>query len=365
MNRASSESDVLTQSWPDCLVPECEVSKKDAAACKRRVGVVTTTVKHTACVDWAPRFVLEVTAPNYAFIDPQTRLLMAAVSAHANACRYCYGAMRALLQINGFDDATITELQGDIQIGRYDNKVKQTLDFTRALVNAEPSAKDYLPVLKDVGYDDQEIAELVYWAALSAASHRINTPLALPPDNIENLARAPWMKIVRPIFARVMGAKHMPKAPSDPLSPEQCAGPFADIVAVLERSPGAGELRAIIDEAMASQITTPTQRGYIHAIIGRTMGARYVEAEARRLLNNSGVNDETISSILDHLQHPSLSETDRQIINYARDSVRYQVPTIQNSLRDLAPGKSPNVIIDIVCQVALANTIARMSMLVD
>ena len=115
----------------------------------------------------------------------------------------------------------------------------------------------------------------------------------------------------------------------------------------------------------ASEITTPRLRGFIYAVVARTIGATYVESEAAQLLADADVPSDVVAGVLDHLHHPSLTADEAAVINYARDSVRYQVPVIQKTLRALAKGKPPQLTVDTVGQVAFANTVARLDILVD
>jgi alkylhydroperoxidase family enzyme len=356
---------VLTQPWPECAIKPMKVPRAVKLESIRRLGTVLTTTEYIGGVGWINHLAYEGANPHFAHIDQALLMLISAVSAHSNACRYCYGAVRASLQIMGYDDDTITELQGDIQASNFEPAIKTVLEFTRLMVIADPQYKTYLPRLAQAGYSNIAIAEIAYFIAVSAASHRINTPLAIPADRLERFAGADWARFIKPIVGSVMRWKSRPKPATQPLTDAQMEGPFSSIVSELNGSPAAAEFRAIIDKALASEFTDAAIKGFIYAIIARTLDAGYVEREAVKMLYRAGVEADVITAVLDHLRHPSLSEDDLQIINYARDSVRYQVPAIQKSLRQLSQGMQQEHVVDIVGQAAFANTVARMSVLVD
>ncbi len=358
-------NDVLTQPWPDCIVDRIAIPHAVRLESLRRLGFTMGTTYFVGDVRWLNRLQYEVIAPHCSHFHRKLVPLIDIVSAHANRCRYCYGGMRAGLLLMGYDHATITQLQGDIQASQFPPETKRVLEFTRLMVIAEPRYREYLPILRKAGFEEIAVRELAYYVAITAASHRINTPLAVPPDMVERLASPTWLPIMRPFYKLLAKWTLRTRPLSESHGARRANRPFARIVQALKGSPAEIELRALIDEALASAHTSPRIKGLVYSVVARTIGAPYAEAEGRALLAACGVDEEAIAGVLDHLRHPAFEDTELAIAGYARDTVRYQVPKLQKTLRQLAPGMPRKVIIDIVGQAAFANSIARMSMLVD
>ena len=358
-------TDVLTQLWPECAIQPISIPRDVELESRRRIGFLMTTTSYIGRVRWMNHLEYEVVSPHQALIDHRLLLRISAVSAHANRCRYCYGAARATLQLMGFDNDTITALQGEIWSSNFDSKTKTVLDLTRLLAIADPAFKDYSLRMREAGYSYQAASEIAYYISLTLASHRINTPLAIPPDKVEKLAASKLMRVFRPLIRFSIRRSMRPHATTGSLLNDQTAGPFERIIRCLSGSPSALMLRTLIDKALASEQTDERTKGLIYAVVARTIGARYAEEEGRKLLHRAGVEEEVTDAVLNHLRHPTLSNDENAIIGYARDSVRYQVPVIQKTLRELSRGKQQDAVVDIVGQTAFANSLARMSVLVD
>jgi AhpD family alkylhydroperoxidase len=358
-------SDVLTQPWPDSVVGRAPIPHEVELEGLRRLGFVLTTTHFVGSVRWLNRLEYEVVAPHCLHVGRRLLPLIAIVSAHANRCRHCYGAVRASLLLMGFDDATITALQGDVQASQFPSETKRVLEFTRLMVIAEPRYRHYLSLLREAGFEEIAVREIAYYVAITASSHRINTPLAIPPDSLERLVTPGLLPITRVVSKGLRRWTFRRLTPAPDPAAGDAQRPFAKIIEALEGSPAGLELGGITNEALASPFTSLRMKGLIYSIVARTVNADYAEAEGRALLSASGADNEAINGVLDHLRHPSFSEDELAVAAYARETVRYQVPSLQRTLRELAKGKPRETIVDIVGQAAFANSIARMSVLVD
>src|SRR5262249_42602503 len=159
----------------------------------------------------------------------------------------------------------------------------------------------------------------------------IATCFAIPPESLERWAASTLFRVIRPLIARQIRGKRA--APEPPPAP---AAPGAEVIAALGDSPTAHALRTSIDDALASPILPRRTKLLMLAVIGRALGCRRSEGEARAELGTTGIGATDVEEILANLGSARLDRRDALLIPFARETVRYQAIAIQQRTRELA-----------------------------
>ncbi len=113
---------------------------------------------------------------------------IAVAVADRNDCHYCLAAHTALGRKAG---ASAQEMAGAQRGQSDDPRTAAALSFARKLVDARGQIADSdITALRVVGYDDQDIVEVIAHVALNLFTNYINVALAVPVD-------FPGVKLVR------------------------------------------------------------------------------------------------------------------------------------------------------------------------
>jgi AhpD family alkylhydroperoxidase len=278
-----------------------------------------------------------------------------------NSCRFCFGAQRMLLRGLGMSEARISRLEHELLVGDFTPRDRAALAFARRLSRAQPRlSPEDLDALREAGFSEIEIAELAAHIALHLFFNRTSTFIALPTRTIEELPDLWWMRLlgpaIRPLFQRMRK-----QGRSTALEPAQKTGPFSEIINGLDGLPVAGELRAVVDGALASDSLSPRAGPLAFAVISRALGCPASESESRRLLAERGLDDEVIESLLTHLSSPALSEIEEIVVTFARETVWYVPARIQQRCHALRDQLSREQLLDLVGITSLANSICRLA----
>ncbi|HEY2772707.1 MAG TPA: hypothetical protein VGK20_01515 [Candidatus Binatia bacterium] len=337
---------------------------QDLAAAIRQVtgGGMPVWASLLTPVPWVIRTFLRTIDKKLAHMPLPLFDLIALVVAQDNSCRYCYGATRAILKIQGFGDERIEMLERDLQLAKLTPAEDAAIRYARRVSQANPMpGPQDLQDLAAAGFTPPMIAEIVYMAAFAGYGNRVATLFALPPDQIEHLLDKPLMRLMRPLIARKMRGRPQPAVklptPNEP--------PFAELVATLDGSPTAYFVRADIDDAMASPVLTRRTKLLMCAVVGHALSCDAVTRETRRTLAAEGLSGAEIDEIVTNLGSPRLDEREQLLIPFARETVRYRNIPIQQRTRELGSRLGLDVAIEAVGMAALANSLARLSVLVS
>ena len=106
---------------------------------------------------------------------------IAVAVANFNACEYCLAAHTALGQKAG---VSIQEL-ADAQVGRSsDARTEAALKFAIALVRNRGQSSDVeIATLRNAGYSDEQIVEIIAHVALNLFTNYVNVALGVPVDS--------------------------------------------------------------------------------------------------------------------------------------------------------------------------------------
>jgi alkylhydroperoxidase family enzyme len=98
-------------------------------------------------------------------------------------------------------------------------------------------------------------------------------------------------------------------------------------------------------------------------VIAKTMGCVDCLEGSRRGLHASGIGDGDIDQVLATLDAPVLDDTERRLLPWARETVRYRASDIQTRTAELASELSEQQLLEAVGTAALANATVRLAML--
>jgi AhpD family alkylhydroperoxidase len=308
---------------------------------------------------------LSVELANRVHLDADLADEVGLVVSQDNSCRFCFGAQRMLLRSLGMKEARIAQLEQDLLTGDFTPRERAALKFTRRISRSAPLATmSDIDALREVGFSNDEIAELVGVIGLHLYFNRLATLLALPPESMEELPDKWWARFGRPLMAIKCRSMRTTSRPTD-LTPEERTGPFASVVNGLDGLPMARQLRIVLDGMWESNAISPRAVPLIFAVVARALGCVPSEQEATRLLMETGLSWDDVHDVLTHLSSPALSDVERAIVPLARETVWYDPAPIQRRCRDFGNLLSRKQVLELVGAVSIANAVCRLGVLTE
>ena len=350
----------LDLTWPSPLLAE----GRDPAIereLKRALGFVPVSTRYTARVPWVPELDRLAILPPTPSLDSETSELAGLAASHATFCRHCYGSVRAAMRLLGHDERRIETLEQRLYGDEVSEKLQSALEFVRRVCTLEVRRQD-IAELGSVGHTREQIVDLTVYAAISGIYGRLNTSLATPIDPLEKLARSFMRPLIGYILRRGVRKRRAVWEGKSSRS-EDLVGPFQRLLALALPTPGASELRKVIDRALAESVNARRDKLLAIAVVGRGAGSTLLEEEAVALLAAEGAPGDQVTRTLDTLDSAMLDEFARSFLQYARDSVTYQPADLQERARAMATGQIPERTLDAIATVALANGLARLQTL--
>jgi alkylhydroperoxidase family enzyme len=338
---------------------------------RKQFGWVPPGMRYLNYCPWLLRANMELLYCPVHFISPHLSNLISLVVTQENACRYCYGSVRALMKLMGYTEDYIIKLENDVD--NHDGLSpgeKLALDFSRRIARANPyPAPSELKALQQTGFSALATREIAFLAAnRTCFGSRICTPLAVPPDSdLEEMAGKWFATIMRPLIKWNMSRITHRLVNSYQTHPEiYVERPFAQFVQTVQEIPIAALiLRSAIDAAWDSPVISRRLKGMIFAIIGRALNCEPMVAESVRLLEQEGLTREHSSRALVDLTSERLDPFENKAIEMARETVRYRPDQIQKKLKAFSAGVSEVIILELLGTAALANMLSRMGILLQ
>ena len=292
-------------------------------------------------------------------VDGDLIRLVELVVSQDNACRYCYAATRAMLKIFGFPEARIQKVENDLQSAQLSPTATLALEFVRRVSRANPlpSAAD-VQRLRDAGYSDGAIRELVFLAAVTVYFNRLATLPAVSTESVERIERSWGLTLLGPFMARFLSWKwrraRLPRA-------GQHTGPYAYLVDGFSGLPLGAALSGTLSEAWDSPVLPRRTKAFAFAVVARGLGCPLSEREATRLLMAEGIGRGEIDATLAHLASPVLDPIEAAVVPFARETIWYRPVQIQRRARALRAQLTRDQFLELVGIVSLANAVCRMS----
>jgi alkylhydroperoxidase family enzyme len=328
---------ILDQEWPDPLVP------------------IETIM---ARAPWIKPPVLA----RLAFAPPRLAEVATFVTTQENACRFCYGALRSAMRLSGYSNERIRDLERDVQLA--DGLTREVVSLSRKLARSTPRpVKEELAALQRLGLDYKAVAEIVFLVAFTCYTNRIGTFLSLPPDRkFEQAVENPLKRLVLSVMMRFSSMRMRKVGPSSPVEAE---GAFAALVKALPEAPVAAWFAGLVGTCFSAPAIPRRTKLLMLAVIARTLGCEFCEkvACADVIGLGLGLDRNEFTRIVDSLSGPGLSPQDALLLDWARETVRYEPGPIQKRTRALAASLGADVALEAVGTAAAANTAVRLAML--
>jgi alkylhydroperoxidase family enzyme len=293
----------------------------------------------------------------YSYADPKLIGISQLVTSQENACRYCYGVERAAMKFWGYSEKQIRDLEEEASLA--DGITRQVVIFARKLAKSNPSpAKQDWDGLLAEGLSQQAISEIAAFVGESCFANRMATFLALPPNAaVENLSNG----FLGRLMVRLFKKRTIARKVSPPVDFRN-EGPCAGIIEVTGNTHLAVRLRRMTDGWLASEVIPKRSKALMLAVIARQLGARYCEAETLQVLDKEGIREKEVAEILATLSSPLLTGTEDRLLRWTRDTVWYEPKVIQNSTRRLFDEVGESLTLEAIGTAAIANTLARLSL---
>ncbi len=284
------------------------------------------------------------------------------VTTQENACRYCYGSLRAAMRLSGYSDERIRDLERDVQLA--DGLTREVVSLSRKLARSTPRpVKEELAALQRLGLDYKAVAEIVYLVACTCYANRIGTFLALPPDRkIEQAVENPLKRLFMSAAYRFSSMRTRRVGPS---SPADADGALAPLVRALPEAPAAAWFAELVGACFSAPAIPRRTKLLILAVIARTLGCTFCEKAACADVVGLGLDREGFGRILDSLSGPGVSAEEARLLDWARETVRYETGPIQKRTRALAASVGTDVLLEAVATAAVSNTAVRLAMLIE
>lgn len=329
---------------------------------KRKVGSVMDVMRRVAPSPWLRTLTLEIGKPRLVHVSGDLATMVMMVCAQENACRYCYGAMRATMRILGFSEKRISLIERGLQMAELNERERVMLNFTRKLARSNPRpGRAELELLLQAGYSKQAVAEAAYYIAFGCFFNRVATFVASPPEmGLERIANGWLGRILAPLLASRMRLK-----PASLVAAEPEPGHFAVLSRPLMGLPAASVVRGAIAGAFSSPALSPRLRLLMIGVVGRALQCPHCEAQCRDLVGEMGLNAEEFDSTMRSLTNANLSENEQRILAWTRDTVRYQTEHIQRSTRQLGDAIGVDLLLEAIGMASLANAMVRLAVILE
>ena len=353
-------SPLVQVSWDQCLL-EPAPDRQAEAALRRETGAAPGWVRYYLSCPWLPRAAVRLGTDNSLLVhlDFPTVDLIGLVVSREHSCRYCYAATRMQMRILGMTEERMQRLEQRLSSGDLDARTAAAVRFARRMARSAPLVtRQEVEQLSDTGFSDAEIREIAYVVASVAFFNRISTIPALPPYTWEQLADRWFIRLMRPVMARVMqGGRKRGQFVAFARPPE---GPFAGVLLQFEGSPIGPALACVLEEMWASPILSRQCKALMFAIIGRGLGCERSGGEMRGILEVEGLAPADVEQILAHLGGPGVGRDETALLAFARDSIWYEPVQIQRRARELRERLSTVQFVEALGVVSLANALCRL-----
>jgi uncharacterized peroxidase-related enzyme len=353
-------SPLLDVSWDQCLLQPAP-DRQAEAALRRETGSVPGWIRYFLTCPWLSRAAIRLGIDNKLLVhlDFPTVDLIALVVSQENSCRYCYAVTRMTLRVLGMSEERMQQLEQRLASGDLDPKAAAAVRFGRRMTRSTPliTSQDLEP-LREAGFSDAAIREIAFSVACMAFFNRLCTIPALPPHSWEQFADRWFMRLLRPLYARIARGWRKRGQPASFAQPPQ--GPFAGLLLQFEGSPIGPVLASALDDLWASPILSRRCKALMFAVIGRGLGCQSSGDEIAGVLEAEGLTPAGAEQILAHLGGPGMAADETALLAFARDTIWYEPIKIQRRARELRERLSAAQFVEAVGVVSLANSLCRL-----
>jgi AhpD family alkylhydroperoxidase len=363
-SRAAGPRAIEEVTWGDCLVSPTRDRELERES-RKEWGIAHNSVPYVSRCPWLARSVVEGNLRNrrLAHLDGDLHDLIFLAVSQDSSCRYCYTGQRAQLRILGFDEQKIQAIEQASYTAQFEPKERLAIDFARRFSRASPAPGSAdLRELVEVGHSPDEAREVAVAAWGAVRANRLTTLIGLPLAPVEGAEFRLSTRLLRPILGRLFRSARGRGEPES-LPDELDDAPFAYVIRALEGLPAGNMLHRTLAGAWDSDILPKRSKTLAFAVVARGLGSERLEAEAVRLADASGFAANDTAEVLAHLGSPKLDPLEAALVPFVRETIRYRPEDIQRRARKLREDLSEEEFLEVVGVVAMANGIARLSLL--
>lgn len=285
--------------------------------------------------------------------------LMILVVSQENACRFCYAATRMQMRMLGMDEERVQELERQLSADGLDARTVAAVRFARRLSRANPPPdRGELAALREAGFSDAQVRELIFVIAGACYFNRLMTVPALPPESMEQMPDRWFAPLVRPLMSRMMRGWRWRGEPSTAVAAADIPG--TSTLAMLRGSPIADALAITLREMWAPTSLTRHSKALLVAVIAHGLGCAAVSADMQAVLDQEGLGREDVESIVTHLRGPALDPVDSALVTFARDTIWYEARSIQRRARATSEVVKGPALVEAIGLAAFANLMCRL-----
>jgi len=351
--------------WEECFV-EARPDPRLEQEVKKAVGFSMPVTRYFTAVPWVVHSLaaLHPSRCPPVFASFTLSELIALVVSQDNSCRFCYATTRIAMRLLGASEHRIQELEHDLSSAGVSLTERAALEFARRVSRANPLAcADDWRALRQAGLEDLAVKEVAFLAAVNVYFNRAMTLTAVPVETVEQLPERWLFRLVRPVVGRMMRSRQQRgQLRAQGLEAE---GPFAYLVRALDRLPGARGLRDVLADAWGTTVLPRRTKAMVFAVVARGLDCPLSEQEAVRVLLEEGLTSADVAEILARLASPKLDELEALVVPFARETIWYRPVHVQRRGRELRERLSNEQFVELVGVAALANSVCRMSVIVD
>jgi len=335
------------------------------ARIKEKTGRASLNLGFFMASDWLPEANAEMNVALFTrtHLDHELADLVGLAVSQDNSCRYCFAATRTLLIMVGYPRERIARLEQNLAITDLGERTRAAVAFARRLSRCDPppTAAD-VAELRRSGIDDLAYRELAAAIGLWVFFNRVSTIAALPPATMEALPDRWVARMLRPLLAGRIDRTYRSRGHAVALPPEMRRGPCAEAINALDGLPQAPVIRHTIDSMWDAGGLSRRTRALMCATIARALGCLASEGEAVAQLEAEGVDGDTVTGVLEHLDAPGLTDSERVLVRFARETVRYEAAPLQRRAAEVRDRLTEAEFVEAVGTVSIANMLCRLHM---
>ena len=102
--------------WGAPVVPPQPVPEMKKRVHQRLGGYYPKLFEIMDCVPWTIEAELFSFLAKTVYIEPSLANIVSLAASQSNSCRYCYGTVRAVMQLHGFTEAQIDDLERKVEL---------------------------------------------------------------------------------------------------------------------------------------------------------------------------------------------------------------------------------------------------------
>lgn len=340
---------------PRVRVPEWEAEVQD------ELGRVPDSLTRVSRSPWIRQTVFKWPRYKTRYLARRYRDICDIVSAQENACRYCYGYVKAQMRFLGYSERMIRSIEEDVLGAELDDKDRVLVQFCRNLSRSRPRPpKDDLEKLKAVGFRHLEVAELVFLTINNCFMNRVSTFISVPPmDYMEKLSVSFKGKLLRPLIARKIRKLLWQ---DDILEGDLSHYPV--FVRVLAGLPAAKSFHDAFQGAIESRVLSRELKVLMFAVVARTLRCPYCETETLQMALNLGFTEQEFDESLHALRSDRLNDKEQRLLTWTRETIHFQTGPVQESVKNLVKQIDEVMLLEAIGVASLANAAVRLAVLI-